>query len=64
MAGNKLTIRNKIEIRVRALDRPVTARSLTNTIYGSDKQQASIFQELDYMAQLVVMKKEGSKAQF
>ena len=64
MARNKLTIRNKIEIIVRALDRPVTARELTNIIYGPNKQQASIFQELDFMARLGLMKKEGSKAQY
>lgn len=64
LTGKRITRRHAIEILVRAYDRPVTARNFTNIIYEIGKHQSAIFGELNFLADIGEMKKEGTPAQY
>ena len=64
LSGQNKTRRQAITILMTAFDRPVTARELTNIMYGLDRHQSVVFSELQEMERLDLIKRSGNSAQY
>lgn len=62
--AEKKTRRKVISILMRGFARPVTARELTNLMYGSDVHQSNVFNELQVMEEKGLIVRSGTATQY
>lgn len=62
--GLKKTKKEAITILIRALNRPVTAREITDLMYTKEKHQSIVFSELAHMEQIGILDRTGAASQY